>query len=443
MADRKDIGKKIRFEVFKRDKFTCQYCGIKAPDVILNVDHIHPVVDGGDNSIINLITSCFGCNSGKGARKIPDQSILALQREELEKQQERLEQIEMMAKWRAFLKENSNKEIESIINLVNEKINPFFLSDDDKKKIEKIVKKHGFNKVFEAADISADKYLKITSDNTKSLASIKTFIYKIEGILIYNSYPLIDQKIRHIKNIANKKYGYVDPEYTIGIMVKYVNLLKNNGFSEDQILNALHDEVLGNLTPAKHKVIWEAFMENRIRELQENKNSPPKIENTKPDDQIFTDAKNEIFHSDDFYKEIDNFVEVQKGFVEATSHILSLFRNSEDLDIESITKDMVIKICLFYLTEIKDGLVFDRSYKNEFLKTFYNVIDENRFHDHFLFNVHSWCTYHLEPAVKIILEAFSEFLFVFTHLLYSNRKTHNMILFDYYCDLIHKKNENV
>lgn len=27
----RNISKKIRFEVFKRDNFTCQYCGRKAP----------------------------------------------------------------------------------------------------------------------------------------------------------------------------------------------------------------------------------------------------------------------------------------------------------------------------------------------------------------------------------------------------------------------------
>ena len=41
------IPKSIRFEVFKRDSFTCQYCGESAPNVILNVDHIYPVSKGG------------------------------------------------------------------------------------------------------------------------------------------------------------------------------------------------------------------------------------------------------------------------------------------------------------------------------------------------------------------------------------------------------------
>ena len=62
---RKAIGDKLRFEVFKRDNFKCQYCGMSAPDVVLNVDHIDPVSNGGENNILNLITSCRDCNSGK------------------------------------------------------------------------------------------------------------------------------------------------------------------------------------------------------------------------------------------------------------------------------------------------------------------------------------------------------------------------------------------
>lgn len=46
MAERKTISKKTRFEVFKRDSFTCQYCGRTAPDVILEIDHINPVNNG-------------------------------------------------------------------------------------------------------------------------------------------------------------------------------------------------------------------------------------------------------------------------------------------------------------------------------------------------------------------------------------------------------------
>jgi len=56
-----------RFEVFKRDDFTCRYCGKKSPEVILEVDHIVPVAEGGSDDAINLATSCWACNSGKSS----------------------------------------------------------------------------------------------------------------------------------------------------------------------------------------------------------------------------------------------------------------------------------------------------------------------------------------------------------------------------------------
>lgn len=64
---RKPLSQKTRFEVFKRDGFTCAYCGSHPPDVVLEVDHIVPVAEGGADDIDNLTTSCFSCNRGKGA----------------------------------------------------------------------------------------------------------------------------------------------------------------------------------------------------------------------------------------------------------------------------------------------------------------------------------------------------------------------------------------
>lgn len=60
------VSKKIRFDVFKRDNFTCQYCGHSPPAVVLELDHIIPRSKGGPDSIDNYITACFECNRGKG-----------------------------------------------------------------------------------------------------------------------------------------------------------------------------------------------------------------------------------------------------------------------------------------------------------------------------------------------------------------------------------------
>lgn len=69
-AGRKALSKKTRFDVFKRDLFTCQYCGAHPPGVLLHVDHVIAVANGGRNDKDNLVTACEPCNSGKGARPL-------------------------------------------------------------------------------------------------------------------------------------------------------------------------------------------------------------------------------------------------------------------------------------------------------------------------------------------------------------------------------------
>jgi hypothetical protein len=69
---REPISPKLRFEILNRDRFTCRYCGQSAPNVDLEVDHIHPVALGGSNDRENLQTACRTCNSGKRATPLVD-----------------------------------------------------------------------------------------------------------------------------------------------------------------------------------------------------------------------------------------------------------------------------------------------------------------------------------------------------------------------------------
>lgn len=69
-AKRKNLSKRTRFEVFKRDSFTCQYCGRTPPDALLVVDHLVAVANGGTDDILNLITSCETCNQGKSDKPV-------------------------------------------------------------------------------------------------------------------------------------------------------------------------------------------------------------------------------------------------------------------------------------------------------------------------------------------------------------------------------------
>ena len=118
MSERKSISQKLRFEIFKRDNFTCQYCGRKAPNVVLEVDHIKPVAEGGKNTITNLITSCFDCNRGKGKRTLNNLVEMELKQEQLEILNEKRKQIKMIAKWEEELLNLEEEQVDIVENIV-------------------------------------------------------------------------------------------------------------------------------------------------------------------------------------------------------------------------------------------------------------------------------------------------------------------------------------
>ena len=57
-----------RFNVFLRDRFSCQYCQKPAPAHELTFDHLIPRSRGGRTSWGNIVTACTRCNLRKGNR---------------------------------------------------------------------------------------------------------------------------------------------------------------------------------------------------------------------------------------------------------------------------------------------------------------------------------------------------------------------------------------
>ncbi len=71
----------LRFKVFRRDYFTCRYCGaspLKDVSVKLHCDHIETLSTGGESRLNNLITACADCNLGKGTTNLKDDEVLSL-----------------------------------------------------------------------------------------------------------------------------------------------------------------------------------------------------------------------------------------------------------------------------------------------------------------------------------------------------------------------------
>lgn len=158
MATRKGISKKVRFEVFKRDSFKCQYCGRGAPDVLLHADHIHPVSKGGVNDIANLITACSECNLGKGAALLDDKTALEKQRHQLEELNERREQLELMLQWREELLSFHDREFEFLKQAYRQAYNAE-LTEYGVKQLRNIYKIFGLNESLYALERASAKQL--------------------------------------------------------------------------------------------------------------------------------------------------------------------------------------------------------------------------------------------------------------------------------------------
>jgi 5-methylcytosine-specific restriction endonuclease McrA len=51
--------------VFLRDEYTCQFCGVKVTDATATLDHVMPTSKGGKSVWDNLSTACKPCNYRK------------------------------------------------------------------------------------------------------------------------------------------------------------------------------------------------------------------------------------------------------------------------------------------------------------------------------------------------------------------------------------------
>jgi len=68
-----------RRNLFKRDRFACQYCGVRPGSEELTIDHVLPRSRGGRSTWENCVLACVECNKRK-ANRTPEEARMALRR---------------------------------------------------------------------------------------------------------------------------------------------------------------------------------------------------------------------------------------------------------------------------------------------------------------------------------------------------------------------------
>lgn len=209
---RKPISKSLRFEVFKRDSFRCQYCGSEAPAVVLHVDHIVAVAKGGDNDVTNLITSCMPCNLGKSDVELSDHVAVAKARAQMDELQERREQLELMMQWRNGLRDIRSETVDQIAEYWSSVVKGYRANDNGRAKLGKYLEKFSQVEVCDAIDAAVESLEYV--DGKATPASVEIAFSKIAGICRVRRAAQTDpdiQELYYIRGILRKRLHYFDP----------------------------------------------------------------------------------------------------------------------------------------------------------------------------------------------------------------------------------------
>lgn len=200
MSQRKSLSKKVRFEVFKRDSFKCQYCGKSSPDVVLEVDHIHPVSKGGENDIMNLVTSCRDCNAGKSDRELGDDSAIQRQRKQLEDLEIRREQLSMMVQWREGLDSIDEDAALAVVAQIDKTIAPHaHINEKGRDDVRKWLKKFSVSEILDAMDDCLSRH------EMTSIEDVEKFFGLIPKIAAMRRKPESERRLLYIRGIVRNR----------------------------------------------------------------------------------------------------------------------------------------------------------------------------------------------------------------------------------------------
>lgn len=275
------LSKRVRFGVFKRDSFACQYCGAAAPNVQLHVDHIVPVSEGGSDDPSNLVTACAACNFGKGAINLNESDLAALDttrgaaemderrpddgqgdpqypaadgtlsedfidaRDHAQALAERRTQLEMMIEWREEVIGLQDEAIDALDRRIVERTG-LSMSEEYRQRMRRWVRRHGLAVIFEALEDALDQMLE-WQDGVVTLASWERALSAIP-------------QVAELGQVARDKPHFRELVYICGLLrrrLPYFNELRCLRLMEDGVQAGASIEAMKAF--ARTVKSWTAF----------------------------------------------------------------------------------------------------------------------------------------------------------------------------------------
>lgn len=261
--DKATLSPSLARLILERDEFTCTECGRQVPKVLLYIDKI------------------LSPESEEAMSDIPEEDKYTCLCEECYKQAhdhlqfkpatrtaERRRQLEMLVQWRREKKGLESDTIAYLIDYINGKIEPFSLTKQGTQNVRKAIRKSNFTKALDAIDDTFDHY--VTYDNGEDInkASVDEFLSKIGGYLYINSLPPVEQEMYHILNSCKARFRWWDHQTAKGLVLNYIDALKEQGWTEDRILEDLKTELRRASNEQRNWSQWTDLMEKWISDIR-------------------------------------------------------------------------------------------------------------------------------------------------------------------------------
>ena len=192
----RQINNKLRFQILERDDHKCRYCGRRAPDVVLHIDHIIPVAKGGTDAPDNLVTACQPCNSGKS-----DLLIQQIHGVSLSTYRARIRDA------REALLESRREHVERVISKWK---TLFGMSEWEQTEVEKWIEDYDTNILFDAFDVTRRK--------GDALADSFARITYTRAVIRNMSHPDPDKERAREAKLRSKKISEPQIRYITGLL---------------------------------------------------------------------------------------------------------------------------------------------------------------------------------------------------------------------------------
>lgn len=212
------VYKRIKFEVFEKDSFRCQYCNAVAPNVTLHLHRLQEVQKN-ENWLdpAFLTTSCEDCKdkiNTKDSSKGNSNDYLPLN--ELE---ERLEQLKMLIHWRKGMLKIKKRQLASLVDFWQELVPGIYLNDEHKRTLLLCMNKYSRDEIKETMQIAVQEVIVFHRDGSIDQNTLKIAFEKIPEICLRKTKIRKNREMEdlyHIHDILKQRLqGFFDSDRVI------------------------------------------------------------------------------------------------------------------------------------------------------------------------------------------------------------------------------------